>query len=795
MYRYFFIAKNNMKKQKGDMITFLAMTFLASFMIFICLNLLTGTNRVLDTNKEKINGADIVVMKSDEELSDFKLDEIIQGNEYIRDMEVDRYLDSSSTKYRKIGSENWGNYAFYFFSYEDERTIQTASLDMSSLSGNDIVLPISLSPTYSVGDKMEIKIGENVYEFRVAGYNEDCIICSPMNFSVYKCFVSDKMYEQIRFENTYYVSSCKTYNIQLSDKAVKKHKSDEEISEDIYNEFNNWYHAYKNVHPDYEMSISLNFIPGGMMKVANMILPYIFISIILVFGLIILVISLVVIDFSIKNFILNNMKNTGIMEASGYTVREMISILLVQLLTVSGIGSIAGVSLGALLQGKIGFIILYLLGLSWNQKPDIAVLIGVVLGICFIIAAFTLFVGREYKKTTVLEALRGGINNHNFKKNLFPFDKTSFSIPVTIALKDTFGKFKAQIGVILIMAILAFSAAMGFGMYENLGKDVDALLRISGLDMPHAVTTGDESMENTIKSFESVEKTYRDIYYGTEFQAGSKTKSVTTRIISDTSAMREDMIVEGRWPKHENEVALGTKLANDMNVSIGDTITVKNGEEKNSYIVTGYLQTFNNMGMMGYMTMDGFERIGGNIRISSINVEFKKGYSFEDFKKEFNDLYPDTEVDDVVASTGGLMTMLKISMRIILAIIMIVTAFIVALAEALLVRAKITKEWRNLGVSKALGFASNDLILQIILSNIPSILIGIVLGLIAVTFFGDKVILLMFAIFGFKKVKFDISLIAYILVFAVILGVAVLVSYINGKRIKKLEPVKMITEE
>ena len=144
MYRYFFIAKNNMKKQKGDMITFLAMTFLASFMIFICLNLLTGTNRVLDTNKEKINGADIVVMKSDEDLSDFKLDEIIQGNEYIRDMEVDRYLDSSSTKYRKIGSENWGNYAFYFFSYEDERTIQTASLDMSSLSGNDIVLPISL---------------------------------------------------------------------------------------------------------------------------------------------------------------------------------------------------------------------------------------------------------------------------------------------------------------------------------------------------------------------------------------------------------------------------------------------------------------------------------------------------------------------------------------------------------------------------------------------------------------------------------------------------------------------------
>ena len=63
MYRYFFIAKNNMKKQKGDMITFFIMTFVASFMIYLCLNLLVGTIRVIDTNKEKIKGADILIMK------------------------------------------------------------------------------------------------------------------------------------------------------------------------------------------------------------------------------------------------------------------------------------------------------------------------------------------------------------------------------------------------------------------------------------------------------------------------------------------------------------------------------------------------------------------------------------------------------------------------------------------------------------------------------------------------------------------------------------------------------------
>ena len=166
-----------------------------------------------------------------------------------------------------------------------------------------------------------------------------------------------------------------------------------------------------------------------------------------------------------------------------------------------------------------------------------------------------------------------------------------------------------------------------------------------------------------------------------------------------------------------------------------------------------------------------------------------------EIKKEFKDVYPDTELTDQYASTGGLFSMLKISIASILMIIMIVTAFVVGLAEALLIRTRITKEWRNLGVNKALGFTSNQLIVQLMLSNIPAILIGIVIGLVAVTLFGDKLILLMYAIFGFKKVAFDLSLFSYICVVFVIVGVAMIVSWLNGKRIRDLEPVKMITEE
>lgn len=114
MRRLFFIAKNNMKKQKGDMITFFIMTFLASFMIFTCLNLLIGTFKVLDTNQEKINGTDTLFMVYNEDpIVIFKLKEMMQGNENIGKIEENKFL-SANAKYRKKARKNGLTIRFIF---------------------------------------------------------------------------------------------------------------------------------------------------------------------------------------------------------------------------------------------------------------------------------------------------------------------------------------------------------------------------------------------------------------------------------------------------------------------------------------------------------------------------------------------------------------------------------------------------------------------------------------------------------------------------------------------------------
>lgn len=263
--------------------------------------------------------------------------------------------------------------------------------------GNQVIIPVSLSTTYHIGDVLELKIGDNEYRLKVAGYNEDNIYCSPMNMGTYLIFVSEKMYNTLEFENPTKAFSCKLVKTNLSKSASSFGKSGNDYCDDLFNEFNDWYIGYCRQHPDYGLT-SMNFLPADLMKTASLILPLIFIAIVLVFAVIMLVIAMVIIHFSVKNFIMLNMKNTGIMEASGYTVRELVAVLLVQLLLVAGLGCIAGIAAGALILDPAGAIILATLGLSWNQSIDMKMAVFVFAGICAVVSAVTLVLGREYSK-------------------------------------------------------------------------------------------------------------------------------------------------------------------------------------------------------------------------------------------------------------------------------------------------------------------------------------------------------------------------------------------------------------
>ena len=65
MNRLLMIAGNNIKRQKGDMITFMLLMFLSAFLIFDCASALLGMGKVVDDRFESINGAHVILYSTD----------------------------------------------------------------------------------------------------------------------------------------------------------------------------------------------------------------------------------------------------------------------------------------------------------------------------------------------------------------------------------------------------------------------------------------------------------------------------------------------------------------------------------------------------------------------------------------------------------------------------------------------------------------------------------------------------------------------------------------------------------
>ena len=281
---------------------------------------------------------------------------------------------------------------------------------------------------------------------------------------------------------------------------------------------------------------------------------------------------------------------------------------------------------------------------------------------------------------------------------------------------------------------------------------------------------------------------------------GDKEKSAYTYVVDDVNHRQYLKVLEGRVPVHDNEIMLTQALAEDLGVSIGDVVTVKNGTKTVDYIVTGFDQRMERMGRTMNLTIEGGKKLLGEFTRMDLLVYAKDDVTFEALETKVKEIaaeHGDTEYVIVNSEKNMTSTMGTVSsaLRMVCIIITVVTLFIVIFTEALIVRAKITKEWRSMGISKALGETGGQLIMEIMLSNIPALLVGSLLGVLVSDFAGQGLCKGIFSLFGLKKIDFYTPLHWKALTVVSIVVVAAITSAIIGLRVRKMKPVEMITEE
>ena len=800
MYKLFFIAKNNMKKQKGDMITFFILTLISAFLIFDCASAIGGVGKILDERFDTVNGAHVLLINGDTDEEKECAEKAFKENEHITEYESTPILNFVAD-YKNKKDDEYSQFSLFAQSVDEEPRFLNLGIDQSKINKDDILLPLYLKGQFPVGDTFQIKLGDDVYDFNVAGYAEDPYFCSSVNITIYYTYMSQEMIDQLKEDHpdmVYQYNVCKGV---VDESELGDDLGTSDIEHDMAESYKKLVSPYAEQNPEVNY---LNYIAVNwdMMRGGSQFLPMIIMAVILLFAIIIMTIAIVIISFSIKNFIQRNMKNTGILEASGYTVKELRKALILQVMSIAFLGSMIGIVLAMVTFKGFGNIVSVVLGLSWNQPINFVIAASTIVGLLLVVYLVSRLVSRTYKKITVLDALRGGITTHNFKRNCFSFEKTPLSIPVILSLKDASKSMGRNIVLVLITAILTVSTLVGFGLYENFGKDSDKLVSFMGFELPEVYVSGDVEIGDELREMDGVDKVLG--YYGIEpvVKFGDEKSSVYTYVYDDVDNAQNTRMLEGRLPAHDNEIIMTAAAAEDIGAKVGDVVELEFGTKKAEYMIVGLNQRMERMGRTIIMNMDAAEKIIPAVKSLTYNIYLKNGESFESIKPALEDFAESkgiekesfnlTDGEKVMSSTTGT---ISDSLKSISVIIAMLTMLIVIFVESLVIRAKIIREWRGMGISKALGMTSGGLITQIMLSSAPAIIIGILLGALVSQPLGGKACVACFSLFGMKSMVFNLPMVMIIATGLGILAVALITSALLGMKVRKLKPIEMITEE
>ncbi|MBP1585831.1 MAG: ABC transporter permease, partial [Lachnospiraceae bacterium] len=638
-------------------------------------------------------------------------------NEHITEYERTPFVNAVA-EHRLKGEEDFGQYQFLFEGYGEAKNLMNIGIPVTSFGKNDILLPLFLEGKYPLGSCMQIKMDDDIYDMNVVGYIEDPYFSSSINITVYSVVVSQEMMDTFTEDHPTVAIKGYIHKGRMADLSFETEKLESEIAA-----------VYKASLEESKAGDAGVIIPEPLlvnwqlMRGGAQFMPMVFMAVILIFAFIVLVISLVVISFSIRNFITRSMKNTGILEACGYTVTELRLSLSLQILLVTLIGSAAGILTAVATFRYFAVVITMILGLKWTLGANLGIGICVLCALLLISALLSVSLSSALRKIPVLDALRGGISTHNFRKNFFSFEKTPLPIPVVLSLKDCFGNAGRNILIVFISAILMIAALAGFGIMENFGKDTIMLLRFMGMDMATIRVDGDDGYTEDIAALDGVRKVVKCTDFEPVISFGDDSISLHVNVADDVHNVENLNMIEGRVIENDNEIMLTNGVMEDLGVKVGDVVTLEYAGTTADYLVCGSHQRIDRMGRSAYMTFEGASRIHSGDFPVYYYVNASDGVTYEQIESEVKTLAEDKDLtftyqnlDKMMKDTAGTLTL---AMKLLCIIITGITVFIVVFVESLVIRAKMAREWKDLGISNAIGRSSRELIVQIMLSNIP----------------------------------------------------------------------------
>ncbi|MBO4495617.1 MAG: FtsX-like permease family protein [Clostridiales bacterium] len=779
MYSLFFIAKNNIKKHKGEVAILFILIFLAAFLLFTSLSLMLSGQGTIDACEKTYHTSDLLVFQPTGLTAEETYDIVasVPGSDLIESAPV---INWNANYYYGNKTADDATAYMLFLTDASKPTYLNALPDIcNDLKDDEIVLPYSQKSIMKVGEPFHIVGNGMDLEFKVKGYLENLYFATSMDISGFFCAVSHNTYEKI--SNALHPSYTGSFVYCRLQDGVDGNEYDKAVTS------------------AFDVAHKPNTVVKSVIIAGTKMLSDLASSIVLIFTVILVGLALIIMHFSIKNFIEMNIQNIGLLQASGYCSTALRFACVIEEMLICVLATVAAVGIGLLITAPLNSLQGILMGLSGFKGICVPALLVTLIGIPVAVFLGTLLASRSYKKLTVLESLRSGLSSHNFKKNYCPLEKSKLPLNLALSLKQILGRKKKNLFIALIIACLTISTCLGFSLYENLGLDQKPLLQLIGFETGdlQATITDDPTIMDTLTADDRVDHLLKNGSLASiDVMLMDHYTTLTVDTYDDLSKLEYESILEGHAPEKETEIILTCVEADKLHAKVGDVVNVKGQSgESIPFTVSGIDQKINNLGNKAMVTEEGAKRINPEFEMSSVIIYLKNGISPKEYSKELSAKHTKSTVLLVQDLIGNTIDSLCGAMNAICVIFVAMTCFVVILTEILLTRSQIIRERSELGVSKAIGYTSGELVRRMILSNLPTVILGVCLGYIMYVFLENKVMYLSLANFGIKQSDLTSSPIWFPITMVIIVFCAVITSYLNSRSISKLEPVRILKED
>jgi len=447
---------------------------------------------------------------------------------------------------------------------------------------------------------------------------------------------------------------------------------------------------------------------------------------IIVLSVCLMIVSFVVLKFSINFSIQEEYREIGVMKAIGIKNASIRGMYISKYLALSVIGAILGfifsIPFGNMLMKSVSDNML--LGNNLGLMPNLTGVVSVVI----LTIAFAYSCTGKIEKATPIDAIRSGQTGERYKKKtIYRIGKSHANSNLYMALNDLLSSPKRFTTIIVSFCICTLFLLIIVNTVETM--DSDKLVSTFGMRSDLYMTDVSAAMEymnaHTRDDFKEYLATcereladlgmpataYAEVQYKYEINCDGKKYTYTCQQGINTTS-KGYIYTKGTAPSSKNEIAITPQVSEKTGAKIGDVITIDFGTEKLDCVVVAYFETMNQLGELIRLHEDAptdFKYVSSILQTQfnfTDNPDQKEINRRRDELKKYYDNEEVMNASEYCADSVGVVPVMQAVERLLIGITLVVIVFVTILME----RSFISDEKSQIAILKAIGFRNRDVI-------------------------------------------------------------------------------------